>query len=192
VERGARIFWLLVTALAGASIFFGVGAVREHEALSHAAVDLQTGDVVHLDKTVDGDTVVVKDDQGNDTEVRILGIKAFEPEPARDPLARFGQDAAAAIQELSRDQGLRVMIHSTPKDSHGRTLATLFAGNADVGLELLKRGLCMVYTPYPFSAMSVYLQAQAEARAARRGLWGDAAATSRADALAHEWGSRHQ
>jgi micrococcal nuclease len=190
VDRGAKIFWGLVVVLAGASTFFGVGAVREHQSLAHATVELQTGDVVHLARSVDGDTIVVKSEQGSEVEVRILGIKAFEPQPERDPTSRFGRDATAAIEELSQKEGLRVMIHTTPKDSHGRTLATLFAGNADLGLELVKRGLVMVYTPYPFPAMSVYLQAQSEARSARRGLWGDQAASDRADAFAHEWGNR--
>jgi micrococcal nuclease len=190
VDRGARVFWTLVTVLAGASVFFAVGAVRRQQELKHSDVELHTGDVVELVRAIDGDTVVVRDGAGNEVTVRILGIKAFEPQPERDEVARFGRSAMDAIQELAKNQSLRLMVHSTPQDTHGRTLATLYAGDADVGLELVKRGLGMVYTPYPFPALSVYLSAQAEARGAHRGLWSDPAAANRAAALAHEWGSR--
>ena len=80
-----------------------------------------------------------------------------------------------------------VLLNTPPKDTHGRSLATLFVDDKDVALSLIKRGLVVVYTPYPFPALPLYLSAQDRARAERRGLWGNEAASARAAAVAKAW-----
>jgi endonuclease YncB( thermonuclease family) len=90
------------------------------------------------------------------------------------------------------DRPVRVLLHSTPKDRYGRTIETLYVDDQDIGLRLIKEGLAMVYTVYPFPGMSLYLQEQELARAGRRGLWANSEATSRALALIREWQGRSQ
>jgi endonuclease YncB( thermonuclease family) len=179
-----------VAGLAAASAYFAVGVERQRVQARQASAPLRTGDVVRLDRVIDGDTVIVKNDGGSVTTIRLLGIKAFEAMPERDPTARFGQGAVQAIQELAKDAPLRVMVDATAEDKHGRTLATLYAGDRDLGLVLVQRGLALVYTVYPFPAMPYYSQAQENARAAQLGIWGDGAARLRAEALAAEWRRR--
>lgn len=154
------------------------------------AVPLQTGDIVQLDGVVDGDTLSVKSSAGDDTQVRLLGIKAFEAVPERDPMSRFGRAAVDAHNQLIGDAPLRVLVHTTAQDKHGRTIATLYVGETDVGLALVQKGLAMVYTVYPFPGMPYYLEQQARARAEKKGIWADAAAVARADALGQEWRRR--
>lgn len=190
MDRGARFFWTLVAGLAAASGYFAVGVERQRAEARQTSVPLQTGDVVRLERVIDGDTVLVKSEAGQETTVRLLGIKAFEATPEREPVARFGKGAIDAIRELTHDVPLRVMVDTTGQDRHGRTLATLYAGDRDLGLALVQRGLAMVYTVYPFPAMPYYSQAQQNARDKQLGLWGDAAALLRADALAAEWRRR--
>jgi endonuclease YncB( thermonuclease family) len=119
--------------------------------------------------------------------VRLLGVKAFDTKLDKDLTAAYGQ---AAIDELRRrleGKPLRVLLHTTPKDKYGRSIATLFVEERDVGLELVKAGLALAYTVYPFPTMQIYLQEQELARADRRGLWANPDAVQRASALAAEW-----
>jgi micrococcal nuclease len=187
VDSGSRVFWGLVTVLLGGAAAFAVGAERQRLELRVSEADLQTGDLVSLDRVVDGDSVVVKNADGQSVPVRILGIKSFRPEPEGDSSARIGREAISTLANLSEAQKLRVQLAEPAKDVHGRTLATLYASGEDLGLELVERGLALVYTVHPFPAMSTYLQQQRAARAEHRGLWADAELGKRAELLVREW-----
>jgi micrococcal nuclease len=190
VDRGARIFWLLVVVLSGASLFFISGVIKQTSEAKQDGLSLQSGDTVRLAAVVDGDSVVVKNEAGSTAPVRILGIKAFGPTPERDVTARYGKDAMAAITEVAGQEPIRVLVHTTPKDKSGRTLATLYIGTDDVGMTLVSRGLALVYTQYPFPSMAIYLQEQNKAQADRRGFWADPEVAQRAIALQREWRSK--
>jgi len=186
VEQGTRIFWGLVALLFAASAYFGVSAERERVALHRERISLSSGDIVRLARVIDGDTIVVE--KGGETAVvRILGIKSFEVRSPNDPATRYGKAAVDGIAKMLEGRSVRILLHSTPKDGHGRTLATLFIGGQDVGLDLVKRGLVLVFTVYPFPAMSLYLEQQGAAASSQRGLWKSDEVSRRARALAIEW-----
>lgn len=187
MDSGSRTFWGLVTVLFGAAAAFAVGAERQRRELRVAEAELQTGDLVSLDRVVDGDSVVVTNGDGQSVPVRILGIKSFRPEPEGDASARIGKEAISTLTNLTTNQKLRVQLGEPPKDVHGRTLATLYVSGEDLGMELVERGLALVYTVHPFPGMSTYLQQQHAARAEHRGLWADAELGKRADVLVREW-----
>lgn len=187
MDRGMIAFWSLIVSLLSASLYFGVGAEMRRAQIQASEISLQNGDIVSLVNAVDGDTLVVSTQAGVQTSIRLLGIKSFEAQRDKDPTSPYGQAAVDAHKRLLEGKALRVMIHSTPKDKYGRTLATLFVDERDVGMELVSQGLAMVYTVYPFPAMQLYLREQATARADRKGFWGNPEAAARADALAVEW-----
>jgi len=60
---------------------------------------------------------------------------------------------------------LRVM----DQDRYGRTVAQVFAGERDIGLEMVRQGRAVVYEQYNDSP--VYRQVQTEAKRDRRGIW---------------------
>lgn len=185
MERATAAFWLLVAALLGASVFYGSEVWRFRAAAKEAT--LASGDVVQLQSVVDGDTLVVtKEGQGNAT-VRLLGIKTFDAKLGKDETAVYGRAAEEAVKRLAAEQPLRVLLNNPPKDRHGRTLASLYAGGDDIGFVLVARGHALAYTEFPFPNLQTYLQAQRAAREQRLGLWADAAMAERADALAREW-----
>ncbi len=64
-----------------------------------------------------------------------------------------------------------VIAHPVSRDRYGRTVARLHLRGADVGLELLTAGMVWHWTRYDNSP--AYAEAEARARAARRGLWAD-------------------
>ncbi len=185
MDRGIRIFWVLVLTLLSASVVFGVGAERRRREITDTEAALVTGDIVHFNRVVDGDSVLV-DKDGKTVSVRILGIKAFVV-TERGAGARFGNAAKLRLERLLEDKPIRVLLHSTPRDKHGRFLAELCAEDVNVGLELVKEGLALVYSVYPFPSMSLYLTEQAHAKAELMGLWADPDTAERARLLEEKW-----
>lgn len=187
MDWGTRIFWGLVTVLLGATLVFYKGAAELRAQERAAEVVLKTGDLVRVAEIVDGDSLVVTDANGAKVGVRVLGIKTFNTKPERDAATRFGREAVAAVQELTKDEPVRVLVHTTEKDKNGRTLATLFVADEDLGLTLIKRGLALNYTAYPVPQTPMYQAAQEEAKSAKKGLWADAEVAARAVQMAREW-----
>ncbi len=187
MDGGTRFFWGMLVVLLGAACFFGVQGERARRQIQKAGASVQTGDLVSLVSVTDGDSVVVKSPSGDQVAVRVLGVKALEGAPGKDPFAAYATDAANALRRALEDKPIRVLVSVPPKDKHGRTLATLFVDDRDVGLGLVADGLALVYTAYPFPAMQRYLDEQARAKSDRKGLWADPAAVVRADLLLGVW-----
>jgi endonuclease YncB( thermonuclease family) len=187
MERSTLAFWSLVALLLTGSAFYGFEAWRWQAAAQPRDAQLASGDLVTLKTVLDGDTIVVAKDGDGLATVRLLGVKAFESKAAKDELAVHGRTAEEALRRLAADQPLRVLLNNPPKDRHGRTLASLYAGSDDLGLALVARGQALVYTVYPFAQLQAYLQAQAQARTQHLGLWADPAAVDRADSLIRDW-----
>lgn len=187
MDRLTLTFWLVISVLAGSSVFYGVGAELQRRNAQQAEGKLDNGDVVSLVKAIDGDTILVKKQGQENTTVRILGIKAFEAKIERDATAVFGQAAIDEMGKILTDKTIRVLLHSPPKDKFGRSIATLFVDDRDLGLALIGEGLVLVYSVYPFPSLPLYLREQEAARAARKGLWANADVAARADALIRDW-----
>jgi endonuclease YncB( thermonuclease family) len=112
-------------------------------------------------RVFDGDTIEVL--VGRETvRVRLAGIDT--PERGQ-PWAERAKQALAA-----RVSGQEVRINRVDVDRYGRTVGEVYADNVCVGCELVRDGHAWVYRR--FNQDAVLLELEAEARAARRGLWG--------------------
>lgn len=189
MDRGSRVFWGLVVALGTASTFFGVSAERARRSVQQAAADVETGDLVELASVLDGDTVLVTTRAGGQVTVRIVGVKAFSADAALDDTRTYGREATDVLRGTLQGKPARVLVHAPRKDARGRTLASLYVDDRDVALELIGRGLVLVYTAYPFPGMTAYLEAQGKARTQKVGIWSSPGATARAEGLSREWAS---
>ena len=110
----------------------------------------------------DGDSiVVVRGGAGSEEDIRIHGIDA--PERGQ-PWSRRAREALS-----QRVLGKEVRINAVTIDRYGRTVGEVYADDVCVGCELLREGHAWVYRRYTES--KVLLALEAEARAARRGLW---------------------
>lgn len=118
-------------------------------------------------RVFDGDTVeVVREPgpEGGRTErlrIRLHGIDA--PERGQ-PWNRRAREALAA-----RTLGKTVRINAVETDRYGRTVGEMYADDVCVGCELVREGHVWVYRR--FTDDRVLLALEADARAARRGLW---------------------
>jgi endonuclease YncB( thermonuclease family) len=164
-----------------------VGVQRELLKGRKAEGKIENGSIVKIVQVVDGDAVVVVQEGEKPASVRILGIKSFDAKIEKDIVTPYGQAAIDTLERLAKDKPIRVMLNSTPKDRYGRYIATLYMENQDIGLRLIREGLVLAYTVYPFPAMSLYLQEQELAQTGRKGLWANQDVAARARALMSAW-----
>jgi len=146
---------------------------------------LVSGEVSHV---YDGDTIEVS----GVGKVRLIGIDAMDGYNLQRALSqsrRYGLSVervkqwADAATEFARQRlrGERVTLHFGPErtDDYGRTLAYVhFRGSGgedeDFNVAMLKAGLAAAYVDFDHPRRQEYLKAEAEAQAARAGLWREA------------------
>jgi endonuclease YncB( thermonuclease family) len=111
----------------------------------------------------DGDTLTALDGDNVQHKVRLAGIDA--PERGQP----FGTKARDGLAGMT--MGKAVAVHVTDRDKYGRTVARIEVEGQDVNRAMVAAGLAWHYTRY--SKAKALEEAEAEARAARRGLWAD-------------------
>lgn len=108
----------------------------------------------------DGDTITIAA-EGRKEKVRLIGIDAPELRQEGGPEAR---------QYLEkRILNRRVKVEGETRDRYGRLLGTVYLGEENINLSLVREGHAWDYKAY--SAGPAYTRAERAARAARRGLW---------------------
>lgn len=159
-RRKSRSPWL-VGGLAVAVVAISY-VLHEPEALPSATA--KGAELVCAVKAVfDGDTLLA-DCPGGEVKVRVFGIDA--PEMKQEPWGDRSREALRGLLPRFGSIELRVM----DRDRYDRTVAQVRVGERDIGLEMVRQGRAVVYEQYNDSP--VYRQAQAEAKQARRGIWG--------------------
>jgi endonuclease YncB( thermonuclease family) len=113
----------------------------------------------------DGDSITVLASGNVQLKVRLEGIDAPE---LKQP---FSQQSKLALSDLAFGKKVNLLITGT--DRYKRTLAVVIVDGTNVNLELVSLGLAWRYDKY--SNDTALLAAQNDAKAARRGLWADAA-----------------
>jgi endonuclease YncB( thermonuclease family) len=197
VELSVRIFWALMVILMTASGYFGVNAEGRRRVSQGEDIVLEDGASVRLVRVIDGDTLLMETAQAPSIDgtsealsrfsLRLLGVKAFSPDNDKDAATRFAHGAKDALERALRDRVAVARVHPTAQDPHGRTLASVWVADKDVGLALVRQGLVLVYVQYPFERLDEYLTEMEAARSERHGLWADAAVAERADMLLRGW-----
>lgn len=119
----------------------------------------------------DGDTIDVKIG-GRLERVRYIGIDAPEV-PHHGQGGTPGGEAAAQLNRAMVDRRrVRLETDVEPRDRYGRLLAYVWLGDTMVNLELVRRGYARALTiPPNLRYARWFTGAEAEARAAGRGLW---------------------
>lgn len=117
----------------------------------------------------DGDTVTVLDDHKVQHKIRLAGIDA--PENGMP----YGQRSKQYLSDLVF--GKTVILEGDKVDRYGRTVAKVLLNGRDVNLAQIAAGMAWHYKKYEREQSSndrmLYGAEELDARAARRGLWGD-------------------
>ncbi len=130
----------------------------------------------------DGDTLKVS----GIGKVRLLGIDTPEKGDSNrdDAFLRLGAHqrqlrpiSKAALRfniEHAKGKAVRLVYDKRHKDRHGRTLAYVYLpDDRMLNRVLLEQGYAIVYRRFPFQLKDDFLRAEAAAREAGIGLWGD-------------------
>ncbi len=112
----------------------------------------------------DGDTLTLLVAGNRQVKVRLAGIDA--PELAQP----FGQKSKQSLSELAFNRPATVAVSKI--DDYGRSIGVVTVAGVNVEAEQVRRGLAWVYRHYSDDAQLLALEA--EAKAARRGLWAEA------------------
>jgi endonuclease YncB( thermonuclease family) len=125
----------------------------------------------------DGDTVTVLDKDNHKTHIRLQGIDAPELKQ------KYGAESQKNLERMV--MGKQVTIVWTKIDKYRRTVGTIMLDGKDVNIEQVKAGLAWHFKKYedeqkPEDRLT-YAKAEAEARAAKLGLWQDADPTPPGD-----------
>lgn len=114
----------------------------------------------------DGDTITIS--------LRAKGIDAPElKQQCQDVMGKCypcGKASKDALTALLGKGSVSVKVWET--DRYGRPIVTLYAEGKDVHLEMVRQGQAVVCERYLAKELRVsYLAAEAEAKAAKRGIW---------------------
>ncbi|MDG4562255.1 MAG: thermonuclease family protein [Candidatus Competibacter sp.] len=121
-----------------------------------------TGKVVGIS---DGDTLTLLVPDGASFKQVKVRLGEIDTPESKQP---YGERAKQALSDLAYNQQARVVVQDT--DRYGRTVGRVYVGNVDVNAELVKQGAAWVYRQY-LKDQSL-LKLEADAKAAKRGLWG--------------------
>jgi micrococcal nuclease len=118
-------------------------------------------------KVIDGDTIEIEAG-GIPFRVRYIGMDA--PELTGEPIA---VDALAANRKLVEGKRIVMVRDLSEADRYGRLLRFVLAGGVFVNYELVRLGVARAATfPPDVVCRAEFQAAEAEARAAKAGLWG--------------------
>ena len=113
----------------------------------------------------DGDTVTLQ----TGDKIRLRWVNTPELKPAE----AYGIEARSAAEEFLSGYTVRLILDGeNPRDGYGRVLAGLETDRGNLSIHLLEQGLghLFIIPPDP-TDLKPFLEAQAKAQAAQRGIW---------------------
>ena len=160
--RRSRSLVAIVFVIVGSALGWWAGAQRSAADAEYRVVDV-----------IDGDTIVVRDVDGRDDTVRLLGIDTPETHHPAKPVGCYGPEAAEFTSRRLFGALVRLEDDVETHDMYGRRLAYVYLHGERFNDELLRRGYArlLVIDPNRAHARDM-LDDELDAEQHRRGLWG--------------------
>jgi micrococcal nuclease len=168
---------LAVVALLATLAACGRPGATNRPTPSGTATGREAGGGAVVEEVVDGDTIRVRlPGRRDDESVRLIGIDTPETHGPGGLRECFGKEASARTRELvPPGTEVRLVRDAEARDRYGRLLAYVYRQRDDlfVNLALARDGFAAPLSIPPNVAhRDDFVGAAAEAREARRGLWG--------------------
>ncbi|MFC1746629.1 thermonuclease family protein [Candidatus Riflebacteria bacterium] len=181
-------FWGIIIYLFCTSTFFTIRVTLFKKKLTSAGkkFELKSGTGVKFERAIDGDEIAVSHENQNFI-VRILGIKSFDPTVNESGIAVIARQGLAYLDNGLKGKNLVLNFTKFTRDKKNRVLAYVESDGIDIGLQMVKKGITVVYTLHPFSRMDNYLSLEKQAMKASTGLWGNKETKKRALAWQISW-----
>jgi micrococcal nuclease len=130
---------------------------------------------------VDGDTVKVRIESpppelGEAETIRLIGVDTPETVHPSRPVQFFGKEASDYTKSRLLGKTVCLAFDWDLRDHYGRLLAYIYldSGEADCfNAALVREGYAHAYTRFAFQFMEEFRALERDARAEKRGLWGD-------------------
>ena len=114
----------------------------------------------------DGDTVTLS--TGDRVRLRWVNTPELRPPEA------YGVEAREATRALVLNQEVSLILGASARDGYGRLIAGIRTEEAALSIHLVQRGLAHVFViPPDETDLQPLIEAQSQARNARRGIWSD-------------------
>jgi micrococcal nuclease len=123
-------------------------------------------------RTVDGDTILVRDGDGRVERVRYIGVDTPESVKPNAPVDCYGHEASNYNRSLVQGRTVRLVPDREAEDKYGRSLAFVYVGDVLVNAELLKNGYARTLEIEPnTSRAEQFAELERVAIRTRKGLW---------------------
>lgn len=124
---------------------------------------------------VDGDTITI-DMNGTKETVRMIGVDTPETHKPNTPVQCYGPAASAFTKNIIGDAKVRLEADPTNqnRDRYERLLRYVYLPDGRlIAKELIAGGFGFAYTLFPFTKTDEFVAAEATAKQANKGLWGN-------------------
>ncbi|HSH55481.1 MAG TPA: thermonuclease family protein [Candidatus Limnocylindrales bacterium] len=174
-ERKLKGTLSLITAVLG--LFIWLGQEQGWFARAAEQAEQNSPGLYHVQRFSDGDTITV-DMNGNPETIRMIGVDTPETHDPRKPVQCYGPAASAFTKNAITAAGSQVRLEadsqSTNRDRYDRLLRYVYLPDGTLfNKRLISEGYGFYYPYFPFDKSKEFNEAQEQARAAHRGLWGN-------------------
>lgn len=172
-RKNKKLVSLLAAVLTAVIIALG-GQLGWFDEAQQAAEQSQPG-LYAIKRFVDGDTIVV-DMNGRNETVRMIGVDTPETHRPNTPVQCYGPAASAYTKNLIGHQKVRLEADPTNqnRDRYDRLLRYVYLPDGQlVAKAVIENGYGFAYTSFPFTKKDEFVQAEEQAKAANKGLWGN-------------------
>lgn len=132
-------------------------------------------DIRTVTRVIDGDTIHVNTDHGEDEKIRLIGIDSPEMYIEDQDPQPYAREARKYLSDLVLHKRIRMHYDVDRYDKYGRTLAYIYLEDGTfVNAKMIEAGLARTITIAPNVEHSWYLsELQRKARKERVGMWGN-------------------
>src|SRR5580765_5510857 len=174
-ERRQRLFSLVLLIAILWLVFLAISTISGTDWLKKGTNKLEQGQpgLYSIANFIDGDTIAVNMNGSVET-IRMIGVDTPETHRPNTPVQCYGPDAANFTKNLIGQSNVRLQADplDTNRDRYGRLLRYVFLPDERmVEAELINNGYGFAYTQFPFSKSDEFKTAEANAKAAGKGLW---------------------
>lgn len=165
-------FWFVIFLFSGMGLYFTINVVDFKSSLSMkpGSIEIISGQEVIVNEIIDGDEVSVK--LNNKVFiVRILGIKSFNPTVNDPVIQNFAKTTLRYLKNKLLNKNIKLVFDEIKFDSKKRLLSYLEINGSDIGKNMVKEGLTLVFNRYNFSRINEYLNEENKSIKTKQGLW---------------------
>ncbi len=126
-------------------------------------------------RVVDGDTIVIENQNRNHRTVRLIGVDTPETVHPSKPVQFYGKEASRFLRNLLKGEQVYLVVdpQQGERDRYGRLLRYIYRypDKLFVNTEIIRQGYGHAYPKFPFKHSAKFQQLERFARQAEKGLW---------------------